>query len=62
MDLCVDGIPHRAIVSSRTPSGALRTMGAMESGMTRAWGGELTVQSRMARESEMIAACPLVTE
>jgi hypothetical protein len=56
------GMPHRAIASSRTPSGALLAIGARESGKTPGIGGRFSVRSRIARTRAMIAACPLVRE
>ena len=57
---CDDGIPQRAIINSRTPSGAFRTIGAMVSGNMPGSGGRLPVVSRSARVNAMIAAWPLV--
>src|SRR3984893_5253847 len=56
------GMPHRAIASSRTPSGALRAIGAGKSGKIPGIGGRFPVRSRIARTSAMIAAWPLVKE
>src|ERR1700730_18018977 len=56
------GMPHRAKASSRTPSGALRAIGARKSGKIPGIDGRFPVRSRIARTSAMIAACPLVKE
>ena len=55
------GIPQRSIASSRTPSVALRTTGAIWSGKMPGSGGMLPTLSRIARVNSMIACWPLVT-
>jgi hypothetical protein len=48
------------MASSRTPSGALQTTGAGESGKIPGIDGRLPVVSRIAPASAIIAACPFV--
>ena len=57
---CGDGIPQRAIASSRSPSAAFRTMGAEVSGKTPGSEGRLPVVSRIARVNSRAAVWLLV--
>jgi len=54
------GIPQRAMTSSRSPSGPLRTIGASWSGKIAGNNGRLPVRSRGARNQSRIAAWRLV--
>ena len=56
------GKPQRIIASSRSPSRAVRTTGAIWSGKMPGSGGRLPVVSRMARAISRIAAWPLVRQ
>jgi hypothetical protein len=56
------GMPQRAIISSRSPSALLRTIGAIWSGKRPGNSGRLPVRSCLARNQSRMAAWPLVKE
>lgn len=59
---CGAGIPHLASVSSRTPSGALRTIGAKLLALMPLTSSRFPVVSRVARVKAIIAAWPFEME
>src|ERR1700740_1911118 len=56
------GKPQRIIVSSRSPSGAVRTTGAIASGKTAGRLGRLPVRSRLTRNKPRMASWLRVME